>query len=533
MSKTPFLPLAAACAVLLGAAVSGRIDAAPKDAPLPVLKTSPKVLTVFKNGLGFFRREGTAPLRDGWTVTESVPAAALGSLWVTALDEGAVVEEAVSFLEEGEQSAPAQSLDALLTANVGKRVAVTADNQRFEGVIQSAPGAIVILAVGDGDEVALAKAAVVKVEFAGPYAVNTTAKTAHKRMKLKVKGAGPQARLMLSYLQRGVAWQPTYLVNIEDPEKARVSLKATLVNDAEDLEGVDAYFVVGYPNFRFAEILSPMALDRSLSDFLSELEGAEGRSRAGFGRLSNVMTQRAASLEDTVSLDAGLDGLAGAAGAAEEDLFLYEKKGLSLKKGERAEYPLFSRQVDYKHVYVWTIPDTLNVDASGYQQSGRDGEGGDQVWHALKLYNTTDYPWTTAPALAVDGGKPLAQEVLDYTPRGTSANLKLTVATDIKVAKREEEADRQRDVAIRRTSYDLVTVRGELDVKNAKAKDVVVEVKKRLTGEVVETSPAGKVVKTAEGLRGVNANAVVTWEIPVKAGAEIKVVYTYKVYIHG
>jgi len=533
MSRTPRSRAFAFCAAALSLSALAVAGARAKEEPLPVLKTAPRILTVFKNGLGFFMREGTTPLRNGWAVTESVPSAALGSLWVTALDGDAIVEDAVSFLAETETQAAAQTLDALIGANVGRKAALTANSQRYEGVIKAAPGQIVILAVGGGEEIALARAAVDKVEFAGPYAEMTVSKTTAKRMKLRVTGGGKQARLMLSYLQKGVTWQPSYLVNIEDPKRARLSLKATLVNDAEDLDGVDAYFVVGYPNFRFADVMSPMALDRSMADLLAELESAESRSGSGLGRLANVMSQRVSALQETVSLDAGLAGLSGVVGAPEEDLFLYAKKGLSLKKGERAEYPLFSQDVDYKHVYEWTIPDTLNVDDSGFRQGGGGEAREDQVWHALKLFNSTAYPWTTAPALAVDGWKPLAQEVLGYAPRGTSTNLKLTVAADVKVAKREEETARQRDVPIRRTSYDLVTVRGELDVKNAKAKDIVVEIKKRLTGEVLETSHGGRVAKAAEGLRGVNSNAVVSWEIPVKAGEEVKVVYTYKVYIQG
>jgi len=519
-------------AVLIGFFV-GRAGAQSKQESLPVLKTSPKILIVFKNGLGFFMREGTTSLRDGWAVTEGVPSAALGSFWVTALDAGSVVEESVSFLEETEKETPAQTLEALLGANVGKKVVLTANNERFEGVIKAAPGQIVLLAVGDGEEIALNKAAVVKVEFLGPHAANTSGKVQVKRMKFKIADGSKQARLMLSYLQKGVTWLPSYLVNIEDPKRARLSMKATLVNDVEDLEGVDAYFVVGYPNFRFANVLSPMALDRAMADFLAALEQEESKGEAEFGRLANVMSQRVAPLEETVSLDAGLAGPPGVLGAPEEDLFLYAKKGLSLKKGERAEYPIFSKEVDYKHVYEWKIPDTLYVDYSGYQQSGQRQEQEEQVWHAVKLFNATDFPWTTAPAFTVSGWKPLAQEILNYTPRGTSTNLKLTVATDIKVGKREEETARQRDVRIRNSSYDLVTVKGELDVKNAKTKDVVVEIKKRLTGEVLETSHGGHVIKAAEGLRGVNSNALISWEIPVKAGEEIKVGYTYKVYIHN
>jgi hypothetical protein len=513
--------------------LSGWAAGQAKEEPLPVLKTKPKILTVFKNGLGFFIREGATDLKNGWAVTEEVPAAALGSLWVTSLEPGSPVEETVSLIVELEKETPAGSLEALLAANVGKKVVLTANNQAFEGVIKAAPGTIVILATSDREEIVLNKGSVFKVEFRGDHVVNVASKAPAKRMKFKVAGRASKARLMLSYLQKGVTWQPSYLVNIEDPKKARLTMKATLVNDVEDLDGVDAYFVVGYPNFRFADVISPMALDQAIGQFLAELDRAEQKDKI-LGPMANVMAQRMAPLQEAESLDYGLAGLPGVVGAPEEDLFLYAKKGLVLKKGERAEYPIFSHEVDYKHVYEWKIPDTLNVDYSGFQQSGqRQTEIAEQVWHAVKLINATEFPWTTAPALAVSGWKPLAQEILDYTPRGTSTNLKLTVATDIKVNKREEEADRQRDVRIRNSSYDLVTVKGELDIRNAKAKDVTVEIKKRLTGEVLETSHGGRVTKVAEGLRGVNSNALVAWEIPVKAGEEVKVTYSYKVYIHN
>lgn len=533
MSKKICLAVAVLCLTFIVGGSMAWAGAQAKEEPLPVLKTKPVILTVFKNGLGFFTREGTTELRNGWAVTEEVPAAALGSLWVTSLEPGSPVEETVTYIVEVEKPAPAGSLDALLAANIGKKVVLTANNQVLEGVIKAAPGTVVILTMREGGEVALNKGAVSKVEFQGDHAVDVTAKSPAKRMKFKLAGRGSKGRLMLSYLQKGITWQPSYLVNIEDPKKARLTMKATLVNDVEDLEGVDAYFVVGYPNFRFADVRSPMALDQAMGQFLAELDRAEGKDEA-LGRMAGVMTQRMAPLQEATSLDYGLSGLPGVAGAPEEDLFLYGKKGLILKKGERAEYPIFSHEVDYKHVYEWKVPDTLNVDPAGYQQSGqRTTEIAEQVWHAVKLTNGTEFPWTTASAFAVSGSKPLAQEVLDYTPRGTSSNLKLTIATDIKVNKREEEAARQRDVRIRNSNYDLVTVKGELDIRNAKTKDVTVEIKKRLTGEVLETSHGGQVTKSAEGLRGVNSNALVSWEIPIKAGEEIKVTYTYKVYIHS
>ena len=80
-------------------------------------------------------------------------------------------------------------------------------------------------------------------------------------------------------------------------------------------------------------------------------------------------------------------------------------------------------------------------------------------------------------------------------------------------------------------SHDLVTVEGELNIKSLKDKEVIIEIKKMLTGEVLETSHNGKIQKIAEGLRGVNHNSIISWEIPLNSEEEIELTYKYKVYI--
>jgi hypothetical protein len=435
--------------------------------------------------------------------------------------------------------------------NIGKKAKITANNKIIEGTIksvpekklpfqegpqqriQSQPGAIAIISTKDGD-IVINKNAVSRIEFASGYSTQTLSKGRAKRIKFKLDTNRNNAKLSLSYLQKGISWIPSYLVNIEDSKKARITMKATLINDIENLEDVDAFFVVGYPNFMYADVLSPLALDQVLSQFIAGLE-AGGRRRAEYSQLSNIMRQSApaAFREESrdLPLDYGYAAIKGVPGASEEDLFLYHKKGIRLNKGERAYYHIFSQEVDYKHIYEWIVPDTLNVDPRGYQRSGQPQTDKEQVWHSIKLENSTDYPWTTAPALTVSGWKPLAQDTINYTPKTTKTNLKLTIATDIKTNRREFEVERQRDVRLYRSSYDLVTVKGELYIKNAKSKDVTMEIKKKVTGEVLEVSHNGKIEKVAEGLRGVNFNSFISWEIPVKAGEETEVTYTYKVYI--
>ena len=49
-------------------------------------------MAVFKNGLGFFMRQGKAQLRDGWCMAAEIPPAAFGTLAIYALDDEAVVD---------------------------------------------------------------------------------------------------------------------------------------------------------------------------------------------------------------------------------------------------------------------------------------------------------------------------------------------------------------------------------------------------------------------------------------------------------
>ena len=529
-----------------------------KDSSLPVLNTKAKNIAVFKNGLGFFMREGTVRLSDGWAVTENVPNASLGSLWIGSFDKDTILEEVIGFKEDVQRPFEAITIEELLASNIGKKVKVTYGDKIIEGTIKSVPdardpekgaearidstraaydprlqpklAAIVILGTGDG-EVVLNKGNISKVEFPKGFSTSYLSKEKAKRIRFKVAGSKKEARLGLSYLQKGVNWVPSYLINLEDPKKARITMKATLINDAEDLENVDFFFVVGYPNFLYADVLSPMALEESITQFIQTLR-REGRQEDAGGMMA-ITRQRADFRESgTLSnLDYGYETIKGLPGAAEEDLFLYHKEKITIKKGERAYYPIFFDEVDYKHIYEWEIPDTINVDPRGYQRSEQQKKEKEQVWHSVKLSNSTKYPWTTAPAFVVSGWKPLAQDTMNYTPKNAKTNVKLTVATDVKHERHEYEIDRQRDVRIYNNNYDLVTVKGELSIKNHKNKEITIEIKKTLTGEVTEVSHKAKIEKVAEGLRGVNQNSFISWEIPLKAGEEMNVTYKYKVYI--
>ncbi|MCD6386520.1 hypothetical protein J7M23_12185 [Candidatus Sumerlaeota bacterium] len=494
-----------------------------EEQPLPVLKTSPKTVAVFKNGLGFFVREGAVALRDGWAITDQVPDGALGTIWIGSLDKDTTLEEVIALNED-------VVFYGSIRVSPEKKVVLQIGEEKVEGTINLITPDAILMTIPKKHKLLLDKNSILKVEFPDKDSISRTLKKV-KRIKFKVSSRAENVHIGISYLEKGISWTPSYLINIEDPEKARITMKSTLINDAEDLEDVDVYFVVGYPNFKYADIPSPLTLDQSLTQFIQALESA-GKRGTVYRHLSNIMKQRVTFADkEATPVDYGYSAIKGLPGAAEEDLFLYFKKGISLKKGERAYYHIFSDKVDYEHIYEWTIPDTLNISPSGYQRSGEKKEEREQVWHAIKLTNSTQYPWTTAPALVVSEWKPLSQDVLNYTPKGAKTNVKITVATDIKTDRNEYEVDRERDVKIYDYHYDLVTVKGELFIKNFKQKEIKMEIKKSITGKVIEQSHNGKVTKIAEGLRGVNYRSTIVWNISLKPGEETTVTYKYKVYI--
>jgi len=536
------------CQLILAAPARAADDA------LPVLETKIKTAALFKNGLGFVVREGNTSLKEGWAVTHLVPDAVLGGIWFGCLDQDGRLEEVVGYKAEDDEAIEAISPDELLKANIGKRVVLHFDDKTLSGRVKAVPdnrspeidanvygyggyappveyAAVVILETNQGD-VAVNKNVITRVEFPEGMATRFSRKHETRNLKFRVSTQRNAARIGLSYLEKGVSWTPGYLVQIEDKDKARITMQATVVNDAEDLADAELFFVVGYPNFIYANVLSPMAMRQSITDFIAALAG-DNRG-AGYGAMANVMAQSYAPVaaDESGIPEYNYSAVPGLEGGYEEDLFLYNKKDVTLRKGERASYLVFSDRVDYKHVYEWEIPDLSAADPSGYSDN-ETNQTREQVWHSLRLTNSTQYPWTTAPALALREGKPMAQDMINYTPKGGKINLKLTVASDVKTDRQEYETDRQRDVDLYGYSYDLVTVKGELVVKNNKSSGITLDIRKMITGDVIAASHDGRIRKVAEGVsrRRANPNSVITWEVPVGAGAEVKLGYSYKIYV--
>lgn len=550
MRRSSLQLVSGAVALALSTLVASEILAAPA-----VVNTQVSRVALFKNGLAFFIRQGELPARAGPVQVGPLPAASHGTLWLS-------FSPAVSFanLSTGEESALEQrdavSLPELLRANVGKKVRVLfGSNDSLEGLLKAyqragkpsppnpyleaearflpQPGSEVVILETESGMVAFPPGSVSRIIFLETPLLQVTQEGSRVSLTGELVKTAPNQALTVSYLSKGLTWAPSYVIDVSQPKQGLLSAKAEIINEVEDLKDVSVDLVTGYPYLQFSDIVSPLARRENLTAFLNALGSGSSsdRSRREYGALTqqvmyNVGEMRAMPAQST------MPGYGTAAtGVTAEDLFLYPLQKVTLARDHTGYYPLFSEKVAYEHVYEWEIPDYV-TEQEQYRRTEQPQGTPQVVWHSLRLTNSTQLPWTTAPAETMLEGQILGQAMMPYTPPGGEALVKITQATSVHAAENELETNREVNALQRYGySYDRITVEGKLLLHNFKDEAVTVKVTKTVTGEVQTSTPEAKVDKLAKGLRAENPRSRLTWEIPLAAGAETEITYLYRVLI--
>ena len=530
------------------------------DPPSPLPKTVS--VAAFKNGLAFVIRQGDVSLSGGTASDRTgriapIPQATLGTLWLSPGTPEAKLDEVVAYRYNLAGERAIASIGEILQANAGKTVTISYQMKEYTGEIVGLreatdnsikspdmpdayrdpapnPRESYLLLRVEKRLLAFPLGGISMANLPDDVVLRERMERPGQALRIRVKGGSPTEKLTMGYLERGVGWTPSYLISLVDDKNAQITMQAVVSNDAEDIEDAQLFFVVGVPSFAYANTLSPMSLQQTLMDFMKDAE----RDKKTFGPLSNAIHGQYVSFDQNeqaspMSLTGSVSELSS---APEEDLFLYSRSGVTLAKAERASYNVFAGTVSYDHIYSWEVEDQPRVDGAGniinMNQNAQDEKGADSVWHAIRLKNSTKYPWTSAPGMVISGNKPVSQDTLPYTPKGASSNLKITIATDIRASHEEREVARQQELNHRRNyNYDLVTIEGKLKVKNYKTKDVRLSIGKTLRGKTEFQSDQGEAVQLGEGIESDNPKSRLTWEIALKPGEEREVTYRYKIWI--
>jgi len=524
-------------------------------------ETRLKRIALFKNGLGFFVREGTLSTSQGTVLVGPFAAPAHGTFWVSCPRTTGLTSVVAREIKVKGDPIPAREVAELLRANIGKKVAVAdtdvvgtivgfaPDRQasptprgdygiggggQIEGVAPWGRGEYVLIKTDKGI-VALSPYSISRVTFLSDK-IESEWRPEVSAAELRAELASPKEGdwLSVSYLAKGITWAPSYLIDISDAKQARLSAKAEVVNEAEDLKGTHVDLITGFPNLKFADVLDPMARKMDLASFLQALGGAGARPAAGV-MTQSVIFNRAmegggfAGADEPWSIEYG----AAAAGRTAEDLFLYPVENVTLAKGETGYYPLFTQTVPYREFYQWEIPDYIDRSDS-YRQPSPEAPQPETVWHSIRLTNATGMPLTTAPAEIVKDGQLLGQDVLNYTAASEKAStvVKITQAVSVKAEQTETESSRERDaVTLYGAHFDRVTLQGTLRVANYQDKAISLEVKKTLSGDVKSSSPKATDVTLARGLQSMNPTHELTWTIALEPNGSEEVKYTYQALI--
>ncbi|OQA02717.1 MAG: hypothetical protein BWY69_00901 [Planctomycetes bacterium ADurb.Bin401] len=523
-----------------------------------VTQSKVQQVALFKNGLGFFISQLECPDQKVFAV-EQMPAPSLGTFWVS-YPQNAKLETIVAKDVFSEKPTQAISIPELLQANIGQEVILFLEGKEdspIQGVISYfaenreppkniaypryeaynpfppvQPAALMIVQTETG-EMALNPAQVRQVKFTGSDIKRDFGKK-EKAVQLEFTMAqnSPGEQLTLSYLAKGITWTPSYIIDITDPDKASISAKAMIVNEICDLNNVTLQLITGYPNLKFADIISPIAKKETLQQFIQAL-GRDEKESIMRGALAGNMMQNTAMYEMKSDLAKPVDYGTIQQGAIAEDLFLYPRENINIAKGQVAYLPLFTESVDYNHIYEWKIPDYVNADERYYYDNRQQkAEPVETVWHCLRLENSTKIPWTTASAEITKDGFIIGQDILNYTPSTTKTTLKITQAANIKAEQLELETARKLDASqLYGNHYDLVTITGKLSIANHQEKAVTVEITKTISGDVQSSEPNAAIKSLARGLNRMNPVRNLTWTIELAPGESKQLDYVYDVYV--
>ena len=420
MNVKALFPIGAA---MIFATVTG-FNAVGQDEALPVVKPKVKTVAAFKNGLAFVLKAGETPLKGGWARMDQLPPAVLGSLWIGTTSKSGQVTDVIAYMEKVSEDAEAINMNEMLAANVGRRVilylsgaipktegtllSVPAERKPDEAALTAPnpppyasawrPGAepahaeIIILRTTNTVTrkpvcLAIPKSSVQSLELLDEPSLNTKVEKELARTKIHVGGEPSRAEITVACLEKGIVWSPSYRINLADEKQADLELEAVLANDMEDLDHADVSFVVGYPNFSFADVLSPMSLQQNVAGFVQALMSG-GSAQAG--RFANIMNQsvlyNAAHYENNSNPDTAYSAMPPAPGEHGEDLYFYHQAGVTMKKGDRARFSLLKTSAPYEHIYQWEIPDSMNLNDRSFQ-ANPSARPEDQVWHVLRLEN--------------------------------------------------------------------------------------------------------------------------------------------------
>jgi hypothetical protein len=338
------------------------------------------------------------------------------------------------------------------------------------------------------------------------------------------------ATIRVTYVARGMAWAPSYRIDISDPKTLTLEQTAVVKNELTALKETELQLISGFPSVQFAHVRSPLSARTSWAMFFQELSQ---RSSAMHNILGNsIVAQQAIAAPVAVGLD-----LSATPAGEGVDLHYQSIGQRTLEEGDALSLSVAKGKAAYERIVEWLVPDNRNEYG---QHTGRNDESAedDVAWDALRFRNPLSFPMTTGPALVVSNGRFNGQKMTTWVNAGEETLLRVTKALSVRTRSTEFEEQPKNGIETRDIiyvggrRYRKATVEGELAVSNHRAEPIALVARRRFSGEVISADADPKRTLREEGVYSVNKRYELLWTFPLKPGEEKKISYRYSVLVH-
>ena len=488
--------------------------------------------TVFKDGHSLVIHEGEMQTNaDGDVTLRYLPEPLRGTFWAFENSGDASIVKVTAGYDVKESERQLVDPEAILRANVGKTATISYHAydgpHSFRGKVlglSNLRDGVVKVALDSGDSKAFIPTNSIHTIQSKEFEYSAPGSRREERLLLNLDWNGAPEKdvsVGVGYVQAGLRWMPNYHVRLdEEGGTAELLLQATLVNDLADLKATELKLAVGAPSFAFENEIDPISLAQNLvrgkparGATMSQVTMSNVASGSPFGAGADPFAARRAAAPPAPSPDLIGDG------ETADDLFLFTVKDITLDRGERMTASVVQADVEWEELFrleLLFVPPSPPSLSGGFgrapaqfgkaqQSMAQQGPFGSNAKRnlaeavevpspvrVLRLHNTTEQPFTTAPALVFREETILAQGLMTYAAPGGSVDINLNkavaIVADLSSLETQRDytaADKMGDVKAAE-DYALATMRDQIEVTNRRGGAVTLEVSRTVAGFIDE-----------------------------------------------
>jgi hypothetical protein len=333
-------------------------------------------VSLFKNGVAVIRRSAEIPKAGVYRI-EDVPSPVHGTFWVesdvpvdvqvTMRDIDVPAKRNIDFQQEligktvtihfkqGNIPVAAGKVVALEKPRHDEAWSRTYERQQYYGGEQGAAAAagagFLVLDTGHGRSfVDPSEIASLDADDAGPLTrqrVPVLLMTTHGDKKETIH---------ITYLTKGIAWAPSYRVDLTDDKTLNLEQQAVVKNEMADMKDAEVTLISGYPSIQFSHVVSPLSLAQNWTEFFNQIN--RDPSQLGGMTGNGMMAQNAVA---NFNNDGGAADLAAPPVGEGVDLHFQSIGKRTLTEGDSLLVSVASGTTVYSRVVEWTVPDARDA----------------------------------------------------------------------------------------------------------------------------------------------------------------------------